>query len=243
MLKNISTNYILIHGAWHGSWCWNRIAPRIEKPGSKVLTPDLPGHYDNKYNFKNVTLITYVDYITKLVQGSDKPVVLIGHSMVISQVAENVPDKINNLIYISAFVPDRNGSLLDEEKQAKIPTVALEIKINEPEYSIILNNNPSRIKELFYNCCNDVDVKYALQYLQPQPLRPFADPVSLSDTRFGIVSKLYIECLQDQAIMIGDQRRMHNKIDCDIATIDTDHSPFFSAEDQLVDIICSASHN
>ena len=66
--------------------------------------------------------------------------------------------------------------------------------------------------------------------------------VSLSDEKFGSVKKLYIECLQDNTIRIEDQRRMHSKIQCDVVSIDTDHSPFFSATNQLVEVMLKNNH-
>jgi pimeloyl-ACP methyl ester carboxylesterase len=242
MSKNIAAkgikNYVFIHGAWHGSWCWQRITPMLQKFGHKAVAPDLPGHGYNKEDFKNITLSTYVDHITDLVKASTHPVVLVGHSMagvVISQVAENVPDKISCLVYTSAFIPDNNGSLLDEEKKANNPSVALEVVINERECSISLK--PEHIKELFFGKCKEQDVKYALSQLQKQPLLPFVSKASLTAEKFGVVPKFYIECLQDRAINIEDQRRMHSKVNCEVVSIDTDHSPFFSAENELVSIL------
>jgi pimeloyl-ACP methyl ester carboxylesterase len=238
--KNASKTYVLIHGAWHGSWCWGKVAPRLRSLGHEVVTPDLPGHHHHQRNFKDISLASYVSHIEAILLASSKPVVLVGHSMagvVVTQVAENLPDKIDHLIYISAFIPENGGSLMDEEKQATIPSVALEVTVNQEEYLLSLNSLP-RVRDLFYANCSDEDARYALSLLQPQPLRPFTDTISISSTRFGQVPKLYIECLQDRAIMIRDQRRMYAKINCDVATANTDHSPFFSTDQMLVELIC-----
>lgn len=240
---NISKKYVLVHGAWHGSWCWHKVAKKIQEQGHHVITPDLPGHYLNKRQFKEVSLRNYVESIETLINSLQQPVILVGHSMagvVITQVAENIPDKINLLIYTAGFIPKNNGSLIDEEKKASIPSVSLKVKIDEVEGSISLESSKS-IRNLFYGNCNDEDVNYALPLLQKQSLRPFIEPVSITEARFGSVPKLYIECLQDKAIMIQDQRRMYSKIKCDVETLDTDHSPFFSACQELTNIICSSS--
>lgn len=235
-----SKRYVLVHGAWHGSWCWNRVASRIKSHGHEVVTPDLPGHHHHKHDFKDIDLARYVHHIENILLESPKPVILVGHSMagvVITQVAENLPDKIDHLIYTSAFIPDNGGSLMDEERQATIPSVAAEVVINQEKHSVSLISSP-RIRDIFYANCNEEDTQYALSLLQPQPIHPFMNTISISDARFGRVPKLYIECLQDKAIMIHDQRRMHSKIKCVVETIDTDHSPFFSADDVLTEIIC-----
>lgn len=155
--------------------------------------------------------------------------------VVISQVAENITNKIAYLIYISGFIPDYNGSLIDEEQQFKFPKIASEILINEEQYSISIN--PQKIKEIFYNNCNNSDFAYARKRFRHQPLRPLRDRVSLSEKYFDRVSKFYIECLQDSAIDILDQRRMYGKITCSVKSLNSDHSPFFSAKKDLVELI------
>lgn len=231
--------YILVHGAWHGSWCWHKVARRLQSRGHTVTTPDLPGHYLNLCAFKEVSLRKYVEHIEGIIHAISDPVVLVGHSMagvVISQVAENMPDRIAQLVYVSGFIPQNGGSLMDEEKKAPIPTVALEVTVDQDEGAISLNSS-RRIRELFYAKASEEDAAYALPLLQKQPLRPFREPVFLS-SRFEATPKLYVECLQDQAIRIDDQRRMYSQVRCEAASLDTDHSPFFCADDQLVAVIC-----
>jgi pimeloyl-ACP methyl ester carboxylesterase len=245
MASEFPKNYVLLHGAWHGSWCWYKIARHIENLGHNAITPDLPGHHLNKYRIKDISLKSYVDYIENLICAIRPPVVLVGHSMagvVVTQVAENIPNKIERLIYISGFIPRDGASLMDEEKQALIPSVALEVAMDEIEGLISLPSS-QRIKGLFYNKCNEEDIRYALSLLQKQPLRPFRETVSISHARFGAVPKLYIECLQDKAITIDDQRRMYSRVNCDVVSIDTDHSPFFSADDKLTEIISRNNDN
>ena len=238
--SSISKIYILVHGAWHGSWCWHKIARHIENSGHKAITPDLLGHHGHHQNFKDISLADYVAHIEKIIGSIPQPVILAGHSMAgvaISQVAENIPHKISQLIYISGFVPQNGGSLADEEKKALIPSVGLEVAINQEKGYISLPS-PARIRELFYAKCSDEDIHYSLSRLQKQPLRPFLDTISISETCYGRVPKLYIECLQDKAVNIEDQRRMHSGIRCNVLSLNTDHSPFFSADYQLTQLIC-----
>ena len=132
-MKKTTKNYIFIHGAWHGSWCFNKyITPVMNNLNYKTYSIDLPGHFNNSnYNFKDVTLDSYVKYVYNFINNNIKgKVILVGHSMgglVISQVAENLPSKISHLAYISAFIPTKNGSLMEEEKKSNHPTVALKV--------------------------------------------------------------------------------------------------------------------
>lgn len=242
LTKNSLRTYLLIHGGWHGSWCWTKVSNQLRGIGHKVITPDLPGHYRNNRDFKGICLNTYVRYIEDAIKHSSVPVTLVGHSMaglVITQVAENMPENIDHLIYTCAFIPDNGGSLVDEEKKSANPSVTLEVQLDASENQLLLPlNAPERIRNLFYNCCAEEDVQFALSNLQPQPFMPFVDPVSFSNKNFGSIPKTYIECLKDNAISIQDQRRMYRKVQCHVETLDTDHSPFFSAPEQLVRILC-----
>lgn len=164
---------------------------------------------------------------------------MLGHSMagvVISQIAEYIPEKIECLVYLAGFVPDNQGSLIQESSQFISPGVGSEMVIDKDknEVSLKLSN---RIKELFYNTCDEQVVGEALIHLQKQPFRPFHDKVTLSGEKFGRVSKLYIECLKDEAIQLTDQRRMYQKLNCQVASLDTDHSPFLSAPLELSKIL------
>ena len=123
--------------------------------------------------------------------------------------------------------------MLEEEQKSQFPSVALKVKIDEKNYSI--NLDIQHCAELFYNNCTAEDIKFASKFLQNQPLLPFASQVSLGEN-FDRIPKTYIECLQDMAIHIEDQRRMN--IVCDnIQSINTDHSPFFSAPKELSRIL------
>ncbi|WP_413467230.1 alpha/beta fold hydrolase [Pleurocapsa sp. FMAR1] len=89
--------YILIHGSWHGSWCWNKVATLLEQAGHKAIAPDLPSHGDDRTPIFEVTLQSYEDRVCEVVKAQTEPVILVGHSMagiVITQAAEQCPAKI-----------------------------------------------------------------------------------------------------------------------------------------------------
>lgn len=242
-IMNQSKNYyILLPGAWHASWCWRYITPILLSKGHSVITPDLPGHGSDTTIFSSITLKSYVDYISKIIISSDTPVTLVGHSMagiIISQLAEIMPEKINRLIYIAAYIPENTGSLMTEAKQSRSPGVSTEMIINADKCEIDLKKS-QKVKEIFYNTCTKDDANDALLRLKKEPLLPFSDPITISKERFGKVKKLYIECLQDKAIQPEDQNRMYVNAGCDVITLkDADHSPFFSTPAALANAILS----
>jgi pimeloyl-ACP methyl ester carboxylesterase len=235
--------YMLLHGAWHASWCWQRVVPMLAEKGHTVLAPDLPGHGQNKMAFSNITLKTYVDDITLLIKSTNKPVTLIGHSMsgiVISQIAENIPECIDKLVYCSAFILDDNSSLVQESSKHKSSEITEETVVNEIDHEVSLKL-PGRVKEVFYNTCSEETADWAVLLLQKQPLQPLLDPIKISDIRFGKVPKVYIECLRDKAIKLEDQRKMSKKLGCEIICLDTDHSPFLCEPLKFVNAVLAGN--
>jgi pimeloyl-ACP methyl ester carboxylesterase len=107
--------YVLIHGAWHGGWCWDKVVPLLEKEGHKVEAPDLPGHGNDKTPIPEISLQAYADRVCEVLDAQSEPVILVGHSMgggVISQAAEYRPEKVKTLVYLAAFLLRNGESLL-----------------------------------------------------------------------------------------------------------------------------------
>jgi pimeloyl-ACP methyl ester carboxylesterase len=238
--------YVLVHGAWHGSWCWRAVQQMFYAHNDFVIAPDLPGHHKNSMSFVNIRLKTYVHSLSELVKNqvssNNKKVVLVGHNMagaVISQVAENIPECIQRLVYISAFIPEDGSSIVEEQANMIVSNVMQESMIDKENHCIALQLSP-RLLDIFYSDCSMTDQNFALRYLQKQPLYPLNDPVSLSIERFGNIPKTYIECLADQVISIADQRRTSAKLlNCNIISLDTSHSPFFSRPHALYKMLDS----
>jgi len=74
------SKYVLIHGAWHGSWCWDKVSPLLKTKGHEVEAPDLPGHGKDKMSINEVTLDAYTEKLCKILDAQTEPVVLVGHS-------------------------------------------------------------------------------------------------------------------------------------------------------------------
>lgn len=185
--------YILVHGAWHGSWSWKKVENLMIDSGYRVIVPDLPSHGSNVDYApkKEISLKTYVSYIKNIVEKSDTKSVLVGHSMagiIISQVAEEVPDLISDLVYVAAFIPRDGYSLFDEARNFKSAGVSKEMKVMA-EDNVIEINKSHEVKSKFFNCCEEKDADYALALLEPEPFKPFADKLTLTEGRFGKVKK------------------------------------------------------
>lgn len=233
--------YVLIHGAWHGGWCWDRVVPLLKRAGHSVEAPDLPGHGRDRTPIPEISLQSYAERVCEVLDAQPEPVILVGHSMggiVITQTAEYRPDRVRTLVYLCAFLPRNGESLLQLAQTDSESLVLPNLAMASDQSSTTVRDEA--IKEAFYADCSDEDVTWATSRLVPDPLAPMTTPVSTTPGNFGRVPKVYIECRQDRAIPISLQKRMYMASPCQqIISMDTSHSPFLSAPERLVEHLTS----
>jgi pimeloyl-ACP methyl ester carboxylesterase len=167
----------------------------------RVLTFDLPGHGKDKTLPSEVTLKNYTDRLCSILDNESEKVILVGHfigGIVITQTAEYRPEKIQLLVYICAFLPANEQTLLQMP-----PTVVLS------EDKTYLELKDDLIKDAFYGECSESDIFEAKVKLCVQPLLPFITPVHITEDHFEKVPRVYIETLKDSAMLIGDVRNVH----------------------------------
>src|SRR5215216_4193676 len=107
--------FLLIHGAFHGAWCWTKTINELQNRGYEAHAIDLPGQGDDQAPNRKVTLEAMADRIVTKLEQLSGAVVLVGHSlggMAISAAAEKTPERIRILIYVCAFLPRSGESLL-----------------------------------------------------------------------------------------------------------------------------------
>jgi len=229
--------FILIHGAWHGSWCWERVVPLLEAQGHRVLAPDLPGMGNDPTPLNTVTLDYWARFVADLVHQQNEKVILVGHSrggVVISQAAEYVPNYIDGLIYLAAFLIPNGATLWGTLQQhPRDPNRPSDLVVSSDRSTSTIT--AAAVRDTFYNTTSDIWLKRAASHVGPEPMVSFVTPLVLTAENFGRVPRAYIECLQDRAIPITLQRSMVSALPCrPVVTLDTDHSSFYSAPELLV---------
>src|ERR1700761_3204519 len=110
--------FILVHGSWHGGWCWRRVSDQLQLKGHRVFCPTMTGLGERSHLLnKDINVSTHVTDIVNVIRWEDlSDVVLVGHSyggMVISGVAEQIPDKVSSIVFLDAFMPENGESMLD----------------------------------------------------------------------------------------------------------------------------------
>ena len=218
--------YVLVHGAWHGSWEWEQVTPLLEAEGDRVIAVDLP----------RSTLDDNVRTIRAAVESANEPVILVGHSaggMWITQTAEAVPDRVAKLVYVAAFLPADGQALGD---LASDDIVQANLIVDEDAGTAMVAESVHR--EAFYAECTDEVAADASGRHIPEALAPFGTPVQLTEERAGSVPRVYVECLRDNAIVIDKQRAMQAARPCEqVLAIDTDHCPSLSRPGELADAL------
>lgn len=242
--------YVLVHGGWHGAWCWKKVVPALQAKGHRVLALDLPGHGQDQTPPDRVTFQDYVDKVVGVANGEAGPVILVGHSMagvVIAQVAEVLgTDKVSKLVFLDAFMPKDGESVLAIAGQAAAQTPLASDSQTGPslQESMLFSENqkacrlkPENVSHLFYHDCSPEDVAFAKAKLGWQPMAGLATPARLTSSRYGIVPKVYILCTQAKDL---DKSTIARRVPCQkIYTLPSSHSPFFSMPEKLVAILDS----
>ena len=227
--------FVCVHGAWHGGWCFYKVAALLQARGHTVLTPDLPGHGVNRDI--GGSLWGYCQSICKILDAATQPVVLLGHSMggaIISQVAEQRPTRIKRLVYLSGLLLQHGESVLQVALGDWQSPLSQATALNEEDDTLALD--PGLAAAFFYDDCSPPDIRLAQQLLVPEPLRAMYTPLQISVERFGSIPRTFIRCERDQVLPPALQERMCVATPCQqILSLDCGHSPFFSAAEDLVE--------
>jgi len=224
------THFVLVHGAWHGAWCWNKVVPLLREHGHQVTAVDLPGRWSKPSEMTSIKAEDYAWVVEQVVRNSDRPVVLVGHSLggaTVSMAAENCSTHIRRSVYLSAFMVlngDSVGSISSKDQGTQIPRAV--VRDATTNTSTV---NPAFAREVFYGDCSDEDIRIALQLLSPEPSVMNRHQLRLSPQKYGKVDRAYIECTLDRAVSIETQRAMQAASPCNrVITLETSHSPFLS---------------
>ncbi|MEA5455961.1 alpha/beta hydrolase [Sinomonas sp. JGH33] len=234
------THIVLVHGAFHGGWCWSEVAAGLTQRGHTVVAPDLPGSGDDRTPVEEVTLESAVDRVIEALKASDEPSVLVAHSMggiVTTQAAAQVPELISRLVYVTAFRPVDGESLLDLTHLPEGAGDGVQANITVAGEPPVATFDFEKANDVFGNGVPAHLAQEAAAKLTPQPLSLFATPVSIRAA--ALPPAEYVICSEDRAIPPALQELMATREPARTHRLAAGHSPFYSHPQEIVDILLS----
>ena len=180
--------YVLVHGAWHGAWCWRRVARLLTRAGHEVFAPTLTGLCERSHLLTpTIDVGTHIlDVVNAMKWQELQDVVLVGHSyggMVISGVAEQMERSIASFIMLDAFMPEDGQAVLDVYPPAMREPVLTALRSGA-------TTMPPRAAEYFK--VNEKDRAWVDAQCTPQPIQCFLQKLALTGARERIAGKTYI---------------------------------------------------
>ena len=233
-------NFLLIHGAFRGAWLWERLMPLLMKGAGNPIAIDLPGHGDRSADRKSITMSSYIDDVLHFIRTENlQDIVLVGHSMsgiIISKVAEEMPERIKHLVYLAAAVPKDNDALIDlltKERQA------------------LLRRQQDRVHELFGsieelrpNYFTDLqgdEQTYFLRQLTPQPLAVFFERIRFKKFPDVPIPKTYILGLKDKSFPPDLARGYAERLGVRPVEIEAGHDLMVSRPAEVAEVLLKCS--
>lgn len=190
--------FVLVHGAWHGGWCWRKVADRLRRGGHEVHTPSLTGLGERAHLASpDINLDTHIADVVGLMAAEElSDVILVGHSyagMVITGVAERAPQYLSGLVYLDAFVPASGQALEDmiprQRHEANKARVA-----DQGEGWRIASPDPS-----FWNIVAEEDRAWVKRHLVDHPYACMTQPLSHNDPWLRFANRNFVLATWNEA--------------------------------------------
>jgi pimeloyl-ACP methyl ester carboxylesterase len=237
--------FILVHGAWHGSWAWDLVVPRLKAAGHGAIAVDLPGNGRDSTPPQEVTLDLYAAHVARLVDTVVGPVVLVGHSMggmTIAQTCELRPDKIALAVYLCAFLLPDGMSVIEFYDRYMQPWMrGAHARVAYDQTGLCSSIDAASAIEVFYHQAHGSLAEAAARQLTPQSEGARRSRIRLTAGRFGSVPRIYVEARDDRSVHLPLQRQIQ-ELTPFLATygLDSDHAPQLSQPAALTDLLLEA---
>ena len=236
--------FLLIHGSWHGAWCWHKVTARLRSLGHAVSTPDLPGRGADCTQPIFIGMKTMLNRLRKTLPVGERTTVVVHsrYGVVASQLAETIPDRIARTIYLASFMLPNDAAVITYSRKDQGSTINQFVDVNRLGAWDWLRAEAHR--DLLYHDCTDDDATLATGLLRREPSRPALAKTALTDDRYGRVPRAYIRLTEDRAVSPFLQDKLINETGADrVESIAASHSAYFSKPDELAGKILTLSQD
>jgi pimeloyl-ACP methyl ester carboxylesterase len=239
MKADSTATFVMVHSAWLGGWAWEPVATILEARGHRVIAPDMPAHGGDNTPPAQATMEGYVKTVTDILDAQNEPAILVGHSLggiVISQAAENRPEKVRSLAYLCAFLLPDGASFLAATQGVEGSMVLDNLVMADDNSYVTIRADI--VHQAFAHDVRAEAFERVRPMTVPEPVAPLATPLSITEGKWGSISRYYIECTEDRAIPPAVQRAMYTAIPVEkVFSIAASHAPNFSAPEQVADYL------
>jgi pimeloyl-ACP methyl ester carboxylesterase len=218
---------VLVHGAWHGPWCWDDLRPRLERLGWRTTAPQLASASSTGTE-PRPGLYADAEVLAQHIDGIDGPVVLVGHSYggaPVTEFAGRGIGHVTHLVYVAAYQPDAGESLYAMHGAPTPDDVSGVVPV------------PDNPVDTFYNDVAPDVAAAAARRLVPQTVRSWTEDVITAGWR--TIPATYVLCEKDQALAPATQENFARRAGS-LYRLASGHSPFLSVPDELADVLDQA---
>jgi pimeloyl-ACP methyl ester carboxylesterase len=226
--------FVLVHGAWHGGWCWRRVSDLLEKKGHKVFTPTMTGLGERSHLIDpKVNLATHVTDIVNVIKWEGlKDIVLVGHSyggMIISGAAEQMHDAIGSIVFLDAFVPESGDSLAAKASQPVREAIAALVQKGDTAMKPV-SAAVFRV--------NEKDRAWVDGMCTPHPVATLTDKITVTGAREKIAKKTYIRAKGYPSVPFdGAQEKYKATAGWRVYELPSGHDAMVDMPDRLTEIL------
>lgn len=231
------TTFALIHGAWHGAWCWEKVTPLLQAAGHGVVAPELPSD-----DPKATTFDSYADVVCAALADLDDDVVVVGHSLggpTATLVAAR--RSVRHLVYLCGMIPDPGCSLFDQfQSRPDLASSDWSSGLSDPDEHLRATwMDFEMARSLFYADCDELCAVDAFTRLRPQSFHPFTTPCPLSE--LPAVPYTYVVCSEDRMLNPEWSRQVAGGLGADIVELPGGHSPLLSRPSAVAEVLLRAA--
>ena len=234
--------FLLVHGAWHGGWCWSRVADRLRAVGHRVFTPTQTGLGERRHLLsKDITLDTFTTDIASVIEAEElNDIVLVGHSFggnAISGVADRMPERIRHLVYLD--------SLVVEGGKAPFDNLAAEVvagrrkAAEESSGGLSLPNPPPSV----FGVLDTAGAEWVRRRLTPHPLSTYTSKLNIRGPVGNHRPRTYVHCTNPSyAALQASRDWVKAQAGWRWAEIATGHDAMVTAPDELARLLIDISN-
>jgi pimeloyl-ACP methyl ester carboxylesterase len=226
--------FVLVHGAWHGGWCWRRVADLLQKQGHKVFTPTMTGLGERSHLLDGkVNLATHITDIVNVIKWEGlRDIVLVGHSYggcIISGVVEEMGDAIGSIVFLDAFVPENGDTLATKASQPVREAIAGLVEKGETAMKPV-SAAVFRV--------NEKDRAWVDAMCTPHPVATLTDKITITGARDRIAKKSYIRAKGYPSVPFdGFQERLKANAAWRVYELPCGHDVMVDMPDRLAEIL------